>query len=126
MITIHKEWVKSILDGKKSIELRTRIPKELQHNDVILVAQSETHNRVALAMMVHSIIKLHPDEMFDKYWREIQVNNLAYKDYTKDREWVYGIKIYNVVKLRKELHTDDFGINKAPQWFRKVNLEIKK
>lgn len=120
MITLHKGFVKSFLEGEKDIELRTRVPKALRPGDIIVVAQSGTHNKVVMRMSVLSVIKLTPDEMFDKYWKGIQINYLAYEDYTRNREWVYGIRTYHVVKFDEELHTKDFGIERAPQWFREV------
>lgn len=120
MITLHKGFVKSFLEGEKDIELRTRVPKALRPGDTVLVAQAGTHNKVVLQMSVVSVIKLRPDEMFDKYWRGIQLNYLAYHDYTKGHEWVYGIRMCDVAKVEGNLHTSDFGIKTAPQWFREV------
>lgn len=120
MITLHKGFVKSFLAGEKDIELRTRVPKALRPGDIIVVAQSGTHNKVVMRMSVMSVIKLGPGEMFAKYWKGIQLNYIAYNEYTRMHEWVYGIRTYHVVKFDEELHTSDFGINKAPQWFRKV------
>lgn len=120
MITLHKDFVKSFLAGEKDIELRTRVPKALQPGDIIVVAQSGTHNKVVMRMSVLSIIKLGPGEMFRLYWKGIQLNYIAYNDYTRKHEWVYGIRVKDVVKMEGELHTSDFGINKAPQWFREV------
>ena len=120
MITVHKGFVKSFLEGEKDIELRTRIPKELKPGDDILVAQAGSGNKVVLHLMVWRIHKLSPAEMFRKYWKGIQVNYLAYKDYTKGHEWVYGIQTCFAVPVKGELHTSDFGVNKAPQWFREV------
>lgn len=125
MITVHKGFVKSFLEGEKDIELRTRVPKALQPGDIIVVAQSGTHNKVVLQMSVLSVIKMGPGEMFAKYWRGIQVNYLAYDEYTRKHEWVYGIRVKDVAKMEEELHTSDFGIDKAPQWFREVK-ETKK
>lgn len=120
MITLHKGFVKSFLAGEKDIELRTRVPKALRPGDIIVVAQSGTHNKVVMRMSVLSVIKLGPGEMFAKYWRGIQLNYIAYNDYTRKNEWVYGIRTYNVVKFDEELYTSDFGIERAPQWFREV------
>lgn len=125
MITVHKGFVKSFLEGEKDIELRTRVPKALRPGDIIVVAQSGTHNKVVMRMSVMSVIKLGPGEMFAKYWRGIQLNYLAYDEYTRKHEWVYGIRTYNVVKFDEELHTSNFGIERAPQWFREVK-ETKK
>ena len=120
MITVHKGFVKSFLEGEKEIELRTRVPKVLRQGDIVLVSQSGTHNKVVMRMAVLSVIKLSPSEMFDRYYKEIQLNYLAYEDYTKGREWVYGIRVKDVAKMEGELHASDFGIEKAPQWFREV------
>ena len=122
MITLHKGFVKSFLEGEKDIELRTRVPKALRPGDIIVVAQSGTHNKVVLRMSVLSVIKLGPGEMFAKYWKGIQLNYLAYDEYTRKHEWVYGIRTYHVEKMEGELHTSDFGIKTAPQWFREVKV----
>lgn len=120
MITLHKGFVKSFLGGEKKVELRTRVPKGLHSGDTIVVAQSGTHNKVVMRMSVLSVVKLSPSEMFENYGKEIQINYLAFDDYTKNRKWVYGIKTYNVVEFSEEMHTADFGIERAPQWFREV------
>lgn len=120
MITILKGFVKLFLSGEKDMELRTRIPQGLQSGDTLIVAQSGTHNRVVMRMKVLSIVKLSPDEMFDKHYKNIQLNYLAYADYTRGRQWVYGICVYNVFEYSKELYTTDFGIKYVPQWFRIV------
>lgn len=120
MITVHKGFVKSFLEGEKDIELRTSIPKELKEGDDILVAQAGSGNKVVLHLMVWRIHKLSPAEMFRKYWKGIQLNYLAYKDYTNSHEWVYGIQTCFAVPVKGDLHTSDFGIDKAPQWFREV------
>lgn len=125
MITLHKGFVKSFLEGEKDIELRTRVPKALQRGDIIVVAQSGTHNKVVMQMSVLSVIKLQPSEMFERYGKEIQLNYLAYEDYTKGHQCVYGIRVYHVAEMAGELHTSDFGIEKAPQWFREVKKGIK-
>jgi len=126
MITVHKGFVKSFLEGEKDIELRTRIPKDLQPGDDIVVAQAGSGNKVVLHMMVWRVHKLSPDEMFRRFHRNIQVNHLAYENYTKGHEWMYGIQCCCIVPTKREVHTSDFGIEKAPQWFRKVKDEYLK
>lgn len=120
MITLHKGFVESFLAGEKDIELRTRVPKTLRPGDIIVVAQAGTHNKVVMRMSVLSVIKLSPAKMFETYYERIALNYLTYNDYTKGHEWVYGIRTYHVEKLEGELHTSDFGIKAAPQWFQHV------
>lgn len=124
MISLHKGFVKSFLAGDKDIELRTRIPHRLRPGDILLVAQTGTHNKVVMQMSVLSVIKLSPDEMFSKHAHSIQLNYLAYHDYTRGRQWVYGIRVEKVATFAQELHTSDFGINTAPQWFREVKTGL--
>ena len=122
MITLHEEFVKSFLDGTKSIELRTRVPKALKSGDVIIAAQSGSHNRVVLQMTVESVVKMNPIGMFAMYCRDIQLDYLTFKNYTDGHDWVYGIKVCNVKALKDGLLTSDFGIAKAPQWFTLVYI----
>lgn len=125
MITLHKGFVKSFLEGEKDIELRTRVPKALRTGDIIVVAQSGTHNKVVMRMSVLSVIKLTPKEMYRMHGMGIHLEYVDYAHYTIGREWVYGIRTYHVVKFDEELHTSDFGIKTAPQWFREVKKGSK-
>lgn len=120
MITLKEKYVHLFLTGKKCIELRTRVPKALQQGDEIIVAQSGSHNKIVMKMTVSFVYKFSPTTMFHYFGEDIQVDYNAYKEYTKGREYVYGIGVYNILKLNGEFHTSDFGINKAPQWFREV------
>lgn len=125
MITLHKGFVKSFLEGEKDIELRTRVPKALRPGDIIVVAQSGTHNKVVMRMSVLSVIKLAPKEMYRMHGMGIHLDYVDYAHYTIGREWVYGIRVYHVAEMAGELHTSDFGIKTAPQWFREVKKGSK-
>lgn len=119
MITLHKEYVQLFIDKKKNVELRTRIPKNIKQGDIIIAAMAGSQRRVVFWMEVISIIKLPPGEMFRRYNQCTQLNYYKYFNYTKGHDYVYGIKVSNVTSFDKEMHTYDFGIKSAPQWFSK-------
>lgn len=120
MISLHQQFVKSFLAGEKHIELRTRVPKELRQGDTVLVAQSGSHNQVVMQMTVESVIELSPEEMFREHYKSIRLDYPAYDAYTQGRKLVYGIRMIDVTKIGGVRHTYDYGIARAPQWFRKV------
>lgn len=117
MITLHKKYVKLFIEGKKNIELRTRVPKKLTAGDILIVALAGSHNKVIFWMEVSSVIKLPPDEMFRRYNQCTQLDYKTFFNYTHGREYVYGIICDNITCFDKELYTTDFDIKKAPQWF---------
>lgn len=119
MLTAHKGFIRSILDGEKTVEVRTRIPYELNVGDVLLFCQSGNGNNVSLRAYVGGIIKTTPGILFENFYRQIQLNYLAFDDYTKIAPWVYGIMLSSVEPMT--CPTSLFGIDKNPQWFRRVN-----
>lgn len=119
MLTVHKGFARAILNGEKTIEVRTRIPYELNIGDVLLFCQSENGNNVSLQAYVCGIIKTTPDILFKYFFRQLQINSIAYDEYTKASLWVYGIMLSDVEPLN--CPTSLLGVDRNPQWFRRVN-----
>lgn len=122
MITVHKGFICSILEGDKTLEIRTRIPHSLNIGDVLLICQSGNGNNVSIRAYVGGIIKTTPGIMFGNFFKQIQLNCLAYDDFTKGSLWVYGIMLSDVKPF--DCPTSLLGIDKNPQWFRRVSTRL--
>ena len=116
-ITLHKQFVKSFLEGEKKVEVRTRVPKALRSGDWIYVIQENTGGKVVMRMRVLGVLKMSPQVLWERRWKEIQVNYLAYSDYFKGRQTAYGILIDIIEPIGMEVYRDELGLTSSPQWF---------
>lgn len=116
-ITLHKQFVKSFLEGEKKVEVRTRVPKALRTGDWLFVIQEGTGGRVVMKLRVFGVLKMSPEILWERRWKDIQVNYLAYSDYFKGRKVAYGIIVDKVVPVTEEVYREELGLTSSPQWF---------
>lgn len=88
----------------------------------MLIVQAETGGKVVCRVKIEEIVKLHPLALFEVYYSLIQLNYLAFREYTRGREYVYGIR-FKVIQQGEFGNVTEYGLKKAPQWF--ANLAIK-
>lgn len=119
-ISLHKQYVKSFLEGDKKVEVRTRVPKTLNTGDWVFVIQTDSGGRVVMRMRVRAIWRMSPELLWERMSHSIQVNYLAYAEYFKGKRIAYGILIDEVDPITEEVYFEELGLNKAPQWFSMV------
>lgn len=116
-ISLHKQYVKSFLEGDKKVEVRTRIPLSLRAGDWIYVIQQNSGGRVVMKMRVSAVLRMSPQMLWECREHEIQVNYLAYRDYFRGRSVAYGLVMDEVVPITEEVYREELGLNGSPQWF---------
>ncbi|MBQ2673824.1 MAG: hypothetical protein IJG07_03970 [Prevotella sp.] len=120
MITLEKKYCEAIIDGRKKIEIRTRIPKIISPGDAILVCMKGSNGIVPFYFVVDTIGVFSPRLLWSSNHQELAIEEKDYFEYTKGKQIVYGIRIRRVFKYEHEVNISDFGIQKAPQWFKFV------
>lgn len=123
MITVREPYVSKILAGKKTIELRTRIPKMVRRGDTLLIIQAGTNGRVRVKCKMEAIVKFPPRMLYEIYKDAIQVEESDYFRYFGGAVMVYGIILTEVEELPRETYRWDFGVSYSPQWFAKVTCD---
>lgn len=118
IITIEKVYCDLIKANCKIAELRTRIPLDLSSGDVIYVSEKGSHGRITLKIEVGHIESRSPGDMFDRYRTELCINAAEYFNYVGHRKVVYAIFFARVQTL--DCHVNDFGLDRAPQWFARL------
>ena len=116
-IALHPEYVKAFREGRKGIEVRTRIPRGLLSGDKLVVVETGSNGRVPIILRVDRIVKMSPAVLWQRYepWMAIKAED--YEAYTKGKGQVVGL-ICNTIYWSKEgWRAEDFGINSTPQWF---------
>lgn len=117
MITLEKKYCEAILDGRKQIEIRTRIPKTIVPGDAILVCMKGSKGLVPFYFVVDIIAACSPRVLWSFNQHQMAIDEKDYVEYTKGKRIVYGIRIRSVFKYEHEVNISDFGVQKAPQWF---------
>lgn len=124
MITLENIFVQAIKNGKKTIEVRTRIPKNLSPGDAILIAQKASHGRVVLCCKVSQILEMHPDKLYSNYREQIYCFFSYYRHYTHGRDKVFGIALTDIFVFPDHITTQSFLLERAPQWFTYIPLAV--
>lgn len=120
MITLEEKYCKAILDGRKKIELRTRIPKALTSEDSVLVCMKGSKGKVPFYFTIDSIICCSPRIMWFTCHNQLSIDEKDYLEYIKGRSRLYGLRIGHVYQYFNEVNITDFRVSKAPQWFTAV------
>lgn len=120
MITMEKKYCEAIVDGRKKVEVRTRIPKAIDAGDVVLVCMKGSEDLVPFYFVVDMIEVFFPRLLWALNHRQLAIDEKDYIEYAKRKRMVYGIWIKRVFKYEHEVEISDFGIIKAPQWFMRV------
>ncbi len=120
MITLEEEYCNAILDGRKKIEVRTRIPRTLVAGEAILVCMKGSKGRVPFYFVVDIIVAFSPKALWFLKKDQLAIDEKDYLEYTKGQSVVYGIFIRTVCKFDNEENISKFGVLKPPQWFTEV------
>ena len=126
MITLEKKYVDAFLSGKKKIELRTRLPKNISFGDIILCAESGSNGQVVFWFEITKIYKGSPQLLWEMYRKYLCIDIDDYIAYTKDRKNVYGLFLEKIRKIPQGITVADFGLSKSPQWFASIKTDYKK
>lgn len=126
MITLEKKYVDAFMSGKKKIELRTRLPKNICSGDIILCAESGTNGQVVFLFKVTKIYKGSPQFLWGLYRNYLCIDIGDYIAYTIDRKNVYGLYVEKIKKIPQGITVADFGLSKSPQWFASIKNDNKK
>lgn len=117
MITLEEKYCKAILDGRKKIEVRTRIPKALTPGDAVLVCMKGSKGKVPFYFTVDAIICCSPRLLWFSCHNQLAIDERDYLEYIKGHSRMYGLRIRQVYQYIPDEDISTFRVNKAPQWF---------
>lgn len=126
VITVREPYVSKILAGKKTIEIRTKIPRMVRRGDTLLIIQTGTNGRVRVKCEIENIVKMTPRRLYEYYKDAIQVDEPKYNEYFKGCIEACGMKLTKVEELPRETYRWDFGLAYSPQWFAVATCDRKR
>lgn len=121
MITVRQPYVRMLVSGEKTMEIRTRVPSSLWIGDTIYIIEAGTFGRIAGAFIVKK--KMRYSVFFLCNWKEKEHKVPAEKivSYAGNRTHLYGITLEKVNSKILPSNISVFGKKKAPQWFTKIS-----
>lgn len=95
LISIRPEYLKKIMDGSKTIELRKTKPK-IKPGDLLIFYASSPSKALSGAALVKGIIEETPANMWKLYYEKIGIDLTSFNKYFSTYKKAYGIILGNV------------------------------
>ena len=118
MITVEKKYCDLFKSNLKLAELRSRITIDLSSGDIIYVCEKGSHGKVTLKIEVGNIESRCPGVIYHRYCSELCINVADFCRYVGHHKIVHAIFFARVQTI--DCHVNDFGLDKAPQWFARL------
>lgn len=98
LISIKEKYVREILRGNKTIELRKSQPKVVA-GDTVIIYTTQPIKAVTAIATVKSIIKCSPVEMWSSYRQKLGIDKSDFEAYYENSSKAVGIELYNIIEL---------------------------
>jgi len=102
LISIKEKYVREILSGNKTIELRKSQPK-VKAGDTVIIYTTQPKKAVTAIATVKSIIRCTPAEMWNNYRENLGVNKKEFNEYYQNSVISIGIELDNIIRLDAEI-----------------------
>lgn len=102
LISVKEKYVKEMLSGRKTIELRKSSPKA-SAGDIIIIYTTQPKKAITAIAIVKEIIRCSPSEMWERYSNKLGIDKVSFDDYYKDHKMAVGIELSEVVPLSEEI-----------------------
>jgi predicted transcriptional regulator len=121
MITVRPPFSRWLVEGIKTMEIRTRIPNELDIDDYVYVVEAASGGKVIGSFIVKKIIIAHPWFLAKPYYKQHRIPYEMFVDYVGKREEICAIELELSCVLNSMATFKDYGLSRAPQWFAKLS-----
>jgi predicted transcriptional regulator len=102
LISIKEKYVREILLGNKTIELRKSQPKVIA-GDTVIIYTTQPKKAVTAIATVKSIIKCTPAEMWSQHHEKLGIEKNEYDAYYQNSSKSIGIELDNIIQLDEEI-----------------------
>lgn len=125
IITVANPWCDSILNGRKTMEIRKEVPSDLNVGDIIFIVMKGTRGHIVGACRVESVLKESLSYYLNYRSGEHRLSADLLKKYAGNRHSLYGIGLKRLKLDTWCLYVQSFGYKRSPQWFYKIRPEYK-
>ncbi len=101
-LSIHPRFVEAILDGRKTVELRKRVPRAEVGTHLVIYA-SMPRCAVVASAVIDRIDAIEPEQMWPKVCKIAAVTRQEYDDYFRNHALAVGIHFSQVNVFEKPI-----------------------
>ncbi|MEM6398147.1 MAG: ASCH domain-containing protein [Bacteroidota bacterium] len=128
VISIRPEYMKLILAGEKSIELRKCKPS-LPKDDILVALYCTAPVKAVVGFcLLDELIEDSPSSLWGRFSELVGVDKKTYQDYYNNNSKAVGLKLDSVYQLEKELSLDKIREEvpnfAPPQTYKYYNLNF--
>lgn len=102
LISVKEKYVRQMLTGNKTIELRKAKPKA-EPGDTIIIYTTQPRKAVTAIALVQNIIVVTPDEMWKQHSQSLGVTKAEFEEYYKNQKKAVGIQLMEITPLNGEI-----------------------
>lgn len=119
-ITVEKYFCDAMLCGRKTAEVRTRVPMTLGRGDIVYVIRKDSGGKVVCRFVVSEVICGETGPLWVSYKEEMCMSWIMYAVYADWRKKMYLIRFEKLQKPDRVVLLEDLGLLRSPQWFMPV------
>ncbi|RZL50346.1 MAG: ASCH domain-containing protein [Pedobacter sp.] len=102
LISIKEKYVKEILAGKKTIELRKARPKA-EIGDLVIIYTTQPKKAVTAIATVKGIVTCTPSEMWKANKARLGIDKKSFDAYYEDCSKAVGIELEGIIRLDSDI-----------------------
>lgn len=106
LLSIKPEYVEKIFNGEKKYEYRKSIFKK--NIDTIVVYSTKPEGKIVGEFKIDDVLRDSPDRIWDKTNKFSGINYTFFKDYFKNKNEAYAIKIGKVKLYDEPINPNDY------------------
>lgn len=107
------------------MEIRRRIPKDLNLGDVIFIVRKGENGHIVGACRVTSLIRESVSYFCNYRREEHRLSATALKEYAGDARFLVGIGLKRMRLDTWSFYVQSLGFERSPQWFYRVSPEYQ-
>lgn len=120
MICVKQPYCNWLIEGIKTMEIRTRIPNQLNIGDKIIVVEKNSGGKVVGSFIVKEICMKSPYILGLLYYDKHKVPHKELMKYAGEKRMLIGIVLQMDEYFYPNRHISDYGFSRTPQWFAEV------
>ena len=127
ILSIKPQFTNLILDGRKTIEMRTKIGKKFIKGAKIIIYSSSPVKAIVAIAKIKEIEHLHKRQVDQKHLKKVCISQDFFDQYMKTRSECYLIELIDIKKIIKPISLVELKKNNftAPQSFCYASNEIE-
>lgn len=115
LISVREPYISRILEGTKTIEVRTQPITKIDRGSTIFFAQPGTHGLIVGSAICSGVDIVTPSFAWEHYQKQMQIDKADFNTYTKGRDTIFLLFLILPHRYKTPIHINYFGMKRIPQ-----------